>query len=588
MSNNLLFLNFEAHKPPEFKEIKGKDFIQWGDGKDYKNRYPDFLIDLRNRCGIHNAIINGKVRYIVGQGLKIEEGVNLANQTQLQSWLDNIGEESANELFKKVSDDREMYGGYSVRVVWNKAKDKANLYHIDFSKLRVLKDGQGYAYTKDWKTRKPEDNEDYKIFKDFDSNKKEDKTIVYYKDYRPNLREYPNPSYISGVNYVSADIDISTFVASNTSNGFQGGTLVAFYNGEPTDEAKKKIERDFKNKFGGADKAGGIVLAFNKTDAKGVEITPLSDNGQDERFVNLSKQVNEQIFIAHETPNNGLFSSKSEGGLSNNSDEIRTASENFKLTYAKPRQQAFLELFNFFSSLNGWGKSLYIEQLEEVKEQLSIKEIFSDLTKDERRALFGYKPLEEDKSFSNCNHSFQDEVFYTEMNKQGYSDEELEVIEILETNYNPFTFAVTGKTQTLLGIILDNPKITIEELATLLKETKAEVKQRLNLLKNEGLINEKDGNFTPTNEAEKTELITVYKYVVRPDVPSVKTKSRDFCTNLTRSNRSYTREQINLLVNQFSSDAWTKGGGWYTNPDTGITTPFCRHMWQGRTVKLKK
>ena len=586
-ADNIIFLNFEAHKPPTFKEEKSKDYVIWGTEAPYKNRYCDFLISLRNESAIHNAIVNGKVKYIAGQGFKVDEKLSLSTSTQVESWLNNVGEESALELLKKVADDREMFGGYCVRPVWNKSGDKVSYYHIDFSKVRVLKDDKGFAYTSDWTTRKPENNEDYKTFKKFDPDKQEEGTIIYYKDYRPNLQEYPNPPYLAGVNYISADIDISTFVASNTSNGFQGGTLVSFYNGEPTEEAKDKIEKDFKKKFGGADKAGGIVLSFNKTDSKAVEIAPLSDNGQDDRFINLSKQVESSILASHETANPILFGVKNESGFGNNADELRTASDHFQNTYATPRQTTFEDLFNLATFLNGWGKPLEIENLEPIKEQISIKDIINELTTDEKRALAGYAPLEVEES-KMCSHSFKNESFENALVNTGFKDEEIEVVEYLESDYNPFTFAVKGLTQDLLSIILDNPSLNIKQLSELLGETVKEIRKRLSLLKNEGLIKESKGIFTPTNEGEKSELITVYKYVVRPDAPPLKTESRDFCQNLINSNRSYTREQIDSLVNQFGTDVWENRGGWYNNPRDGVTTPYCRHIWQGRTVKLKK
>ena len=40
---------FDAHKPPEFKELKSNDFVQYGYDKEWKNRYPDYLLYLYNR-----------------------------------------------------------------------------------------------------------------------------------------------------------------------------------------------------------------------------------------------------------------------------------------------------------------------------------------------------------------------------------------------------------------------------------------------------------------------------------------------------------------------------------------------------------
>jgi len=68
-SSNISVVHFENNKIPTFKEVKGRDWILCGD----KNDYPNYLINLFNRSSKHNAIITGKVQYIKGEGLKIDE-----------------------------------------------------------------------------------------------------------------------------------------------------------------------------------------------------------------------------------------------------------------------------------------------------------------------------------------------------------------------------------------------------------------------------------------------------------------------------------------------------------------------------------
>ena len=58
-------LKFEVTKPPVFKEVRGKDWIYWGE----KNDYPDYLIDLATKSARHGAILSGKINFILGKGL---------------------------------------------------------------------------------------------------------------------------------------------------------------------------------------------------------------------------------------------------------------------------------------------------------------------------------------------------------------------------------------------------------------------------------------------------------------------------------------------------------------------------------------
>jgi hypothetical protein len=70
-----------------------------------------------------------------------------------------------------------------------------------------------------------------------------------------------------------------------------------------------------------------------------------------------------------------------------------------------------------------------------------------------------------------------------------------------------------------------------------------------------------------------------YGYRTRLDVPPAKSGSRQFCERLMSLNRLYTRDEINTISTRVERDVWKYRGGWYTNPDTQASTPWCRHEW---------
>ena len=70
-----------------------------------------------------------------------------------------------------------------------------------------------------------------------------------------------------------------------------------------------------------------------------------------------------------------------------------------------------------------------------------------------------------------------------------------------------------------------------------------------------------------------------YGYRTRLDVPPAKSGSRQFCERLMNLNRLYTRDEINSISARVDRDVWRYRGGWYTNPDTQASTPWCRHEW---------
>jgi hypothetical protein len=78
-----------------------------------------------------------------------------------------------------------------------------------------------------------------------------------------------------------------------------------------------------------------------------------------------------------------------------------------------------------------------------------------------------------------------------------------------------------------------------------------------------------------------------YRYQEVPGIPPVKTQSRNFCIKLLQLNRLYTRAEIQSISLKLGRDVWRYRGGWYTNPDTGKTTPWCRHEWAQQIVIAK-
>jgi hypothetical protein len=103
----------------------------------------------------------------------------------------------------------------------------------------------------------------------------------------------------------------------------------------------------------------------------------------------------------------------------------------------------------------------------------------------------------------------------------------------------------------------------------------------------EGEITDLGSRFIDKAAAPVDRFMVVYQYQERPGVPPVITKSRDFCLKLLDLNRMYTRDDINNISSRVDRDVWRYRGGWYTNPETGASTPYCRHIWVQQLV-IKK
>jgi DNA-binding Lrp family transcriptional regulator len=388
----LKILNFEAHKVPTFKEARGKDWILFGDEGDYKNRYPEYLLNLYRRSAKHHAIINSKKDYVVGQGWAVNaEGLDTMGLARLQQFIQEPNQyESLNDILEKVALDYELYNGFALEIVYNQLNDKiAAIYHADFARYRSNEDGTKYYYSEDWKKHNP-------VVEEIDAfNWKEPsgKQLLYVKGYSPDCKYYPLPTYLGSTGYIELDVEIANFHLNAVKNNFVGGTIVSFYNGEPTLEEQEEIERQIKDKFTGTDNANSIVLNFADSRDRGVEIQQLNGNDFDKRFDILNKTVQREIYAGHSVTDPALFGIK-EDGIFTSRNQLVDSFELFQNTYVNGRQQFIERVFNDLAAVQGLSNRLFIQDTEPISVQFSESTVTSVMTEAEIREKVGLQVVQ--------------------------------------------------------------------------------------------------------------------------------------------------------------------------------------------------
>ena len=65
-------------------------------------------------------------------------------------------------------------------------------------------------------------------------------------------------------------------------------------------------------------------------------------------------------------------------------------------------------------------------------------------------------------------------------------------------------------------------------------------------------------------------------------------KNRPFCAKMMELDRLYTRAEIESISARLGYSVFDRLGGFYHNPKTDITTPYCRHHWKSNLVVKKK
>ena len=382
MMDNIVILSFAEAKQPEYREKKGLGYIEFGD----KNDYPNYLLSLYNKSAKHNAIVRGKVNYIIGNGWQ-SDGVD----AQAELFIKSPNQyESLADLTRKVSIDVELFGGAYLEVIWSKVGGMlTEVCHIDYTKLRSNKDNTQFWYKNDWSDRK----EEPKVIPAYNTQNRVGKQILYIKEYRPGLDTYALPSYMGSLNYIESDIEVSKHVLGNAQTGFSASKLITLPNGEPSPDEKRNIERRFTERFSGSD-GKKFILSFVQDAAKKPVVEDLGASDlTKEDFGRVDEMIQQNIFAGHQITTPSLFGISTPGSLGTRT-EMRDGYEIFKNTYANDKQQFLESVFNQLATLKGATTEITIVPIEAISYEFSEATISANMTKDEIREKMGLAPLD--------------------------------------------------------------------------------------------------------------------------------------------------------------------------------------------------
>lgn len=177
--------------------------------------------------------------------------------------------------------------------------------------------------------------------------------------------------------------------------------------------------------------------------------------------------------------------------------------------------------------------------------------------------------------------------------------------DVIEESFVGHKFATATEIRnTILEALKGNPQISIEQLVKQFGITAEQVTEVLASLVTDGLVLNTGNAYEPTPKAiaketpsVEVETFVVYKYDLIDGIPDAKS-SRKFCQRLmalSRAGKRWTKEGIDNIYASVSQqlsmpdfDPWVYRGGFYTNPDTGETTPYCRHKWVSITKSRRK
>lgn len=355
-------LTFAEAKQPEYKEKKGEGYMQYGQNNDY----PQYLLDLFNKSAKHNAIVRGKVNYIVGNGWAGEQPiVKQVNR-----------EETLNDLTKKVALDLELFGGAYIQVIWGVLGETiAELWHCDYTKIRTNKDNTQFWYKEDWKATR--NQEKAEVYSAFNPKNPTGVQILYVKEYRPGMNVYSLPGYFGALNYIESDVEVSKHVLGNAQTGFSASKLITLPNGEPSPDEKRAVSRQFDNMYTGADGKKYLLAFVNDATRKPIVDDLGASDLTKEDFSRVDELIQTNIFSGHQITSPDLFGIAVPGQLGNR-QQLRDSYEIFNNTYVRYKQMQLEGVFNMLGQYAGVTEELKLQPTDPIGIEFSeniIKEV---------------------------------------------------------------------------------------------------------------------------------------------------------------------------------------------------------------------
>tara|TARA_R100001594_G_scaffold150360_1_gene211213 strand:+ start:326 stop:2338 length:2013 start_codon:yes stop_codon:yes gene_type:complete len=402
MKDNIININLETSTAPIIQEQRGKDWIEFGT-EDWKNLYPQFIIDLYYSSSISAAIINATAEYISAENLVIEDedDRDLEARIKLQNFMNRAnGNESLHEVIKKIAFDFKLQGAFALNIVWSKDRTEiAEIYHLGVEKLRCARPDEmgrtnGYYISTDWSNTRQ--HKPYYVPAFNVNDRTSPNQILYSGLYSPNMNSYYTPDYVSCNNWALIDSRISEFHLNNISNGFAGSFMISFANGIPTQEERMQIERSLTDKFCSETNSGKFVLTFSDDKTRTPEITPISSSDLDKQYLALQDLLTRNILSGHRCTSPMLMGIKSDTGLGNNADELNSAANFYLNTVVKGFQDQIVKVLRKIFQVNNMDMPVQFVQLKPITTRFTNQDLMAVMTQNEIREELGLEPLEEE------------------------------------------------------------------------------------------------------------------------------------------------------------------------------------------------
>lgn len=310
----------EVNIPIPIEKESGRGFITCGDD----NRFLEYLYSLYNDVTLVKTCIDLSTDYTCGDSITTNDSM----------W-------DIEDLFRNITRDYFIYGGFAINVLRSKSGSIVELHYVPFYRIRTNEDNSKFWYSKDW-------NKSYgrvhsTCYPKFEKDSTEPSSIFYFNN-RKKIQAYPAAPWSSAIEAAEMQRRINQFHLNALANSFQGSYIISFNNGIPNDLQKEEIEEYVNEKFGGTENTGRIVINFASDKDHSVEISKLETEDYGTKYQDLKLRSQEEILRAFRL--NGRLIGDNSDASGFTTTEFQDAFTLFNRTVIRPVQKTLIKLVN--------------------------------------------------------------------------------------------------------------------------------------------------------------------------------------------------------------------------------------------------
>jgi hypothetical protein len=536
--NNIHILNLSAYNSPVIVESKNKEFVEYGED----NNYFQYLIDRFLYSNTNNAIITGVANMVYGKGIDATDSNRKPNEyAQMKSIVKP-------QCLKKVALERKLLGMAAMQVVYQNGKVKM-VEHFPMHTLRAEKcndkgEIEAWYYHPDWAKYKKGD--ELKRIPAFGFGNAKEVEIYIVKPYLSGYHYYTPIDYSGALPYAKLEEEIADYLINDVMNGFSGTKVINFNNNIPPEEKREEIASDVKRKLTGA-KGDKVIVSFNASQDNKTTVDDIPLNDAPEHYQYLSTECFEKLIVGHRVTSPMLLGIRDTGGgMSNNADEIETATRLFDNIVIRPYQIEIIEALDEILAVNGIALNLYFKTIQPL-EFIEVNTLNSETNEEETGVKMS-------KVCCSADSYLDDEVASGLIDLGEFENSDWLLIDESEVDY-------------------DNDDLENELLSK-------EPKQSL-LSKVYNFVS--TGSARPNASSSQDENIDGIRFITRYVYAGETTeKSRLFCKKMTDANKIYRKEDILRMSEQAVNKGWGPRGA-----DTYSIWLYkgggaCHHRWNKR------